>query len=123
MNYGTDRFEFMVDSDNDCIIGQDGCTYDTEADAMYYAQLNLCGCGCPELVHKLLLDCLKCNEEKRIIPQRIEELVRERPEVVTEFILHFLDSKDLTDHGGSVYSSWLSERGIQFIEVGCMEEK
>ena len=53
------RFEFKTDPSNGCLIGPDGCHYDTEAEAMYYSSFAACGCGCPEEVHKLIVDCAR----------------------------------------------------------------
>jgi len=42
------------------------------------------------------------------------------PKVAAEFIAHFLDQRGLTEHGGSVYGSWLTEDGYDFINAGAM---
>jgi hypothetical protein len=43
--------------------------------------------------------------------------VLERPAAAAELIAHILNDRDLLKHGGSVYGSWLTPRGEQFIEV------
>ena len=116
------RFTFERDKQNDMLIGPDGCHYDTEAEAMYFS-LGLCGCGCPENVHEFLVDCAKAvqagTETREYDSIRaIEALIKNKPDVVAEFIGHFLDSKELTEHGSSVYGAWLTERGKQFVEIG-----
>lgn len=116
------RFTFERDPANGCLIGPDGCHYDTEADAMYSGVLGLCGCGDPEAVHRLLIDCLRAHVGLGNPVERIEKIVRSNPEIVAEFIGHFLGSKGLTDHGSSVYGAWLTKRGEQVIEVGAAHD-
>lgn len=118
------RFEFQTDPSNGCLVGPDGCHYDTEAEAMYFSSFAACGCGCPELVHKLIVDCAKQFDGDWPKPgvDAIEQIVRERPDVVAEFIAHYLDADRITEHGSSVYGSWLTDRGKQYIEIGAMDD-
>lgn len=39
---------------------------------------------------------------------------------MTDFILHFLDAYGITDHGSSVYGSWLTLEGQKLKE--CLNE-
>jgi hypothetical protein len=115
-------FEFKVDESSGRIIGHDDCHYDSKAEAMYFGQLELCGCGNPDDVHRLIIECSKMFEgDKKKGIDGIMELVKSEPKVASEFIAHFLEQKNLTEHGGSVYGSWLTDRGKQFIEIGPME--
>jgi hypothetical protein len=118
------RFEFKTDPENGMLVGPDGCHYDTEAEAMFYSRYAACGCGCPETIHKLLVDCAKQFDGDWPKPgvEGIEKIVRERPDIVAEFIGHYLNADGLAEHGSSVYGSWLTERGEQFIEVGTMPQ-
>ena len=116
------RFEFVRDPENGCLIGPDECHYETEAEAMYYGQLGLCGCGRPQDVHAFLIRCLATRSEEHGILdlKKIKALISEKPEIVAEFVGHFICDKHLTEHGGSVYGSWLTERGKQVLEIGPM---
>lgn len=121
MEYG-ERFPLGMDKENGMVIGPDNCHYETEAEAMYFS-LDLCGCGCPENVHEFLIDCAKAVQagtetRKYDSIMAIEALIKNKPDVVAEFIGHFLSSKELTEHGSSVYGSWLTERGKQFVAIG-----
>ena len=119
------RFEFERDTDNGMLVGPDGCHYNTEAEAMYYGQIGLCGCGRPEDVHEFLILCLSAKRDdypSLIDFKKIAEIIKDDPEVVAEFVLHFLDLRNMTEHGGSVYGSWLTDRGKQVIEAGVMQE-
>lgn len=121
------RFVFNRDASNGMLVGPDGCHYDTEAQAMYF-NLGLCGCGNPEEVHKLLIDCLsqfvmpEGDWSKRGGMETIEAIVKARPEIAAEFVAHFLSQAHLTEHGGSVGGSWLTDRGKQFLEVGVLAD-
>jgi hypothetical protein len=48
---------------------------------------------------------------------RIADLVRQQPEAAAHLILYVLDQRGLTEHGGSVNGSWLSDRGKQVREI------
>lgn len=122
----TARFKFERDDDNGMLIGPEGCHYDSEAEAMYYDQIQLCGCGNPEGIHKFLINCLAATRDDHdsiIDHRKIIALVKANPETVAELVLHFLDSRELTEHGSSVFGSWLTGRGKQVLEIGVMDEK
>lgn len=116
-----DRLVFARDPANGALVGPDGCHYDTESAAVYFGALGLCGCGTPEDVHALLLDCLRQFKGGPGVGggvDGIERLVAERSAVAAEFIAHFLDRAELLEHGTSVFGSWLTERGKQALEIG-----
>lgn len=120
------RWDFKIDPDNGFLVGPAGCHYEQNElpKSMYFDQLGLCGCGNPACVHAMLIECLESFDRDKngwgsgTGIDRITEIVKSKPDVVAEFIGHFLDQKDLLEHGGSVYGSWLTERGKQVIEIG-----
>jgi hypothetical protein len=111
-------------------VTPDGSYYNTPQEAQYFHVLDLCGCGDPYEVHAFLIECAKCFDRgngdedwyKCGGVDAIQKLVAEKPDVAAEFIAHFLDQRGLTEHGGSVYGSWMTEEGRDFIEAGAMEE-
>ena len=115
----TNAIKFEKDPANGMVVGPDGCHHDTEAEAMYYS-LGLCGCGSPDEVHQMLIDVLKCIDTGKRL-DAVVELIKQKPDIVAEFIGHFLEDKGMTEHGSSVYGSWLSERGKQFIDIGPID--
>jgi len=122
MKYLGDRFEFKDDEKNGCLVGSDGCHYDNKKEAIYFAEIGLCGCGNPEDVHKFLLDCMKATDGNIIDYKKVSKLISDNPDTVTQFVLHFLDSISFTEHGSSVYGSWLTDLGKQAIEIGSINE-
>jgi len=122
----TRRYEFPRDPKNGMLVGPRGHHYDSEAEAMYFDQLGLCGCGCPENVHKFLISCLEAKNDEYptlLSAEKIAEIISNNPGVVAEFVLHYLDSVELVEHGGSVYGCWRTERGDQIVEVGPIRDQ
>lgn len=79
-----------------------------------------CSCGClMSMGVRFLNDILNCyhkeEEEKDLSPYlHFEEAMKvcKEDDNICDFILHFLDSCELTEHGSSVYGSWLTDKGI-----------
>jgi len=120
----TSRFEFKRDESNGMMIGPDGCHYDTEAEAMYFGQTVGCGCGNPEEVHQFLINCSSAfdRDEKgwgyHSGIDEIKDVISSNLDICAEFIGHYLNDAHIAEHGGSVFGSWLTERGKQFVEIG-----
>lgn len=81
---------------------------------------NFCGCGCLQLSARFIKDVLNCFEEEEGLSSpylnldKLEEYTNNK--CITDFILHFLDSYGITDHGSSVYGSWLTIEGQKLKE-------
>lgn len=119
------RFVFKRDPMNDMLIGPDDCHYDTEAEAMYFNLKASCGCGRPCDVHHFLIDSLRQFEGENFPKpgvDAIKEVILKNPDIAAEFVAHYLSGEGLMEHGGSVYGSWLTDRGKQFIEIGPMRD-
>lgn len=71
-----------------------------------------CGCGSPEDAFASLTKLLRIVSQ----PQWLDGLKAFVPdEGVQMLLLYQLDKLDLTEHGGSVYGSWLSEKGKEVL--------
>lgn len=122
------RIAMEQDPENGMLIGPDGCHYVNERQAFHYGVLGLCGCGNPEEVYNFLRDILalcdrrKANDGGEWIntAKATQELMMARPDIASEALLHILDHYKLTEHGGSVYGSWLTSLGEQFLDAGPM---
>lgn len=77
-----------------------------------------CGCGSIPMVIDYINDVLNCFDDRSnfgcnpyLNLNKIKEICHEDDNII-EFILHYLDAVELTEHGSSVYGSWLTEKGI-----------
>jgi hypothetical protein len=80
---------------------------------------NFCGCGCLTLSADFIKEVLNCFEEEEDLSphlnlDKLEEYTNNKG--ITDFILHFLDTYGITDHGSSVYGSWLTLEGQKLKE-------
>ena len=125
-----EEWQFPIDPENGMLIGPTGCHCEehTKSNQMYYGQLGLCGCGDPEAIHSLLINCAnQFDRDKKnwsILNgvEGVKQIVMENIDLVSEFIAHFLDQKNIIEHGASVYSARLTGRGKQFIKLGPMTD-
>lgn len=88
--------------------------------AFYYEILSFCGCGSPNSVCDLLLDFLECftGDYDLIDRNLVNKLLSENSNHIWhDFMLYFLDSKGITEHGTSIYGSWLTEEGKLYREL------
>lgn len=107
------------------VTGPDGCSYDSPAEAMYFSLGCSCGCGHPEEVHQLIIECLGAFDRDKVGWElkgtgldRISAIISARPYLAAELLAHALTGECLLEHGGGVGGSWLTDRGKQFIAVG-----
>lgn len=82
---------------------------------------NFCGCGCLTLSAdfiKEVLNCFEIDESLTYYPMlnltKLDSYTNNKG--ITDFILHFLDIYGITEHGSSVYGSWLTIEGLKLRE-------
>ena len=98
----------------------------------YFFNNFVCGCGNPEEIAKLIRNILQLRKLKH--DQYWEEKDREKQKLIIEeeinltkelfkdadvfelLVLYLLDNKGLTEHGGSVYTSHLTEEGRDLLD-------
>ena len=97
----------------------------------YYDVLVFCGCGCPSEALDFVLYFLNCFVDEQwketILLDRfsLKECLKGLKgfddesgiPCAVEFMLHYLDKLELSEHGSSVYGSWLTDAGIMWREV------
>lgn len=90
----------------------------------YYDVLVFCGCGCPSKALDFVLYFLNCFvdeqwEETIMLDQfSLRECLKGLKGINTvEFMLHYLNKLELSDHSGSIYNSSLTDAGIMWREV------
>lgn len=101
-----------------------------------YEICNFCGCGCNERLLRYILKFLECfnyDGEGRMLSKELFDKGFNHPLmsdndmwVSYEFLAKWVDSIGLSDHGTSVYSSWLTDEGLTWREVlrrACKEEE
>ena len=96
---------------------------------------NFCGCGCNNQLLRYILKFLECynyDGEHRMLDKDLFDKEFKHPLmsdndmwVSYEFLAKWVDSIGLSDHGTSVYSSWLTDEGLAWREVlrrACKED-
>jgi hypothetical protein len=90
-----------------------------EFNDIWFNGLTMCGCGRPDELKQFIKELLIAQsqdlnyEEKTKLRNEILEKVDK--DLIFEFIFHRLEYADLVQHGGSVYGSWLTDKGKAFI--------
>src|SRR5687767_5920549 len=80
-------------------------------------ELGFCGCGDPELALKYIgryLQAYKDTREGKITYTQRDEHFTSEGEMY--FFLYWADSKELMEHGTSVWSGWLTEKGEKLLQ-------
>lgn len=90
----------------------DGCWYESPAGYLWIGILGGCGCGSGDLPD-LALEVLENFGKEHLDKDRFS--VYDKPEY--EVLAHWLDNKELIEHGGSVGGSWLTYKGKELLEL------
>ena len=72
-------------------------------------ELNICGCGNPEMVYRLIHVVLKEILESRV---RVDDEVG-----YYDYMIYQLNEQGFLEHEYSIYGSWVTERGKKLIEA------
>jgi hypothetical protein len=78
------------------------------------SQLDFCGCGNPNAALIFVGQVLELLKQRKGVSEEMDKLLPS--DGVYYFVLYMLDNLGYTLHGGSVGSSWLSEKGEQLLE-------
>lgn len=93
----------------------DGAMYDSPEMYFWTGVLGGCGCGTSdelaEMAYKLLEHFGTPHEERTF------QFYKDDDHLAYEAIAHWIDHKELIEHGSSVYGSWLSEKGKELLAV------
>ena len=95
-------------------IGHDECNYDSVEDYIWVSVLGGCGCGYSEHYGELAVKLIKYFGTEHM--KRDYSFWKES-EFETELMAHWLDSKELLEHGTSVGGSWLSDDGKELLKI------
>ena len=90
----------------------DGCWYDSPAEYIWIGILGGCGCGSGDLPDRAV-EVLKNFGREHLSKERWS--VYDDP--TNEVLAHWLDSKELIEHGGSIGGSWLTDKGKELLKL------
>lgn len=116
---------------NDGYYDEEDCYYDDELRFIHIGLFGFCGCGEPIKMMKYIKDVLfaintKTNSVHELLEShsvrevytdnKLKEIISEfdkvfKSEEIQLIVLYLLDKMELTEHGTSIYGSWLSEFG------------
>ena len=125
VSYGED-YEILTFAEFDHEVKKPDAERDYDAifdycyEVFVYGFLNFCGCGCGVRVSGLIrtfLDCFESFDGTLFDSDIYKEKFPGRTETEMEFMLKWVDSLGLSEHGTSVYGSWLTDKGIAFREL------
>ena len=115
-----DRFDESPRANAETIIGY-------SANIFIYEICKFCGCGCNERLLRYILKFLECfnyDGEGKMLDKELFDKEFSHPLmsdedmwVSYEFLAKWVDSIGLSEHGTSVYSSWLTDEGLIWREV------
>lgn len=103
--------------------------FDYIFNAFYYEVLKFCGCGSPPEMMMALLDLLECytideDYDRLSVPyfgftgeKLFKEKFRTEDPRLMEFMVKYLETLDLCEHGTSWHGSWLTSKGITYREL------
>lgn len=91
----------------------------------HYEDLGLCGCGCPEETYEVIrkiLNIQSSDEKWETKQKQFSELCNvdmdnENYSGLIQFVLYILDDKGFLEHGSSISSAWLTEKGKIYLDL------
>lgn len=102
--------------DEDGWVDDKGAFWATPEQWLFVGVLGGCGCGSSEEFSERAVDLLKHfgtpHDERSL-----KEFFHGDQADFWELMAHWLDSKDLLEHGGSIYGSWLTEKGEECLKT------
>lgn len=90
----------------------DGCWYESPAEYLWIGILGGCGCGSSDLPN-IAVEVLRNFGREHMSKNRFSVYDKSEYEVIA----HWLDSKELIEHGSSVNGSWLTEKGKELLKI------
>ena len=107
--------------------GPDGCDYEQQWEARSMGVLGMCGCGFPKEAYNFLRRLIELCDRRGYLSdpptkiwvdaeKEITKVVKENPEITAHVLMHFLNDKEVLEHGGTVGGSWLTKLGEDIVD-------
>jgi hypothetical protein len=105
--------------DDDSIVSESGCNYESLQDFIHTDIFGFCGCGMSEDVDSLIYNILTILNIQNSLTfkeykARLEMYLP--TDALQYFMFYWLDFKGFTKHGGSV-PGWLSDKGHELLNL------
>lgn len=98
--------------------------WDEELDELLFRDIGLCGCGYFDATVSMIYDYLKLKEwytsdeyTYEGWQEKLADFRKEYDEILYEFFCYVLDNKGFTEHGTSVQSAWVTDKGKRLVEL------
>lgn len=94
-------------------------SYDSLVDLRWTEECKFCNCGQPEEAQqyiKEVLSAIKLRSDSEWEINNVSKVIKSNPDSFEYFLLYVLEAMDLTEHGGSVGGSWLTEEGMKLLD-------
>lgn len=89
-----------------------------ESDFDLLEELPVCGCGNPEMVYGLYQGMLRVMEDADGVPSHGEMLSIVGGDTRLFYVAAYvLDDIEATEHGGSIWGAWITEKGCRLLAV------
>jgi hypothetical protein len=93
-------------------IDSEGVSWASPLTWLWCGVLGGCGCGSSEDIEKIAWDVLDLFSQKHA-----DRTWSVYDKLEFEIIAHWMDNKDLLEHGSSVAGSWLNEKGEEVHKI------
>lgn len=93
-------------------VDKDGCSWTSTEEYLFVGVLGGCGCGLSKEIGEdvmLVFEAIAAGLDNTDARAKSFELIYK--DRYHELIAHWLDSRDLTDHGTSIAGGWLTKKG------------
>lgn len=98
-------------------IGMVPTVHESIVDKEWTENFKFCGCGNPEKAREYLVNLLQSMKDRSASSWEVNNVEKVAlSEGVFYFVMYVLDAMRLTEHGGSVGGSWLTEKGEKMLE-------
>lgn len=90
----------------------------TDFDKVVFEELGLCGCGDPNAVLDMIQEYLEIKSSYNFgMFNKRETFAENYKEELLLFMMYVMDNKGYTEHGTSIGTAWITEKGKEFLAM------